>query len=63
MRDHLDECPDCARRDVWVRRSLLALQALPRIEPSADFRERLYERLAVPTGPAVRLQLASSTGR
>ena len=60
MRAHLDNCPRCATRDVWMRRSLLALQVLPRIEPSAGFRERLYERLAV---PAVRLELASSAAR
>jgi hypothetical protein len=46
MQDHLNTCADCATRDVWVRRSLLALQTLPQIEPSADFRERLYARLA-----------------
>jgi anti-sigma factor RsiW len=45
-REHLDECPVCARHDVQIRRSLMALQSLPMIEPSADFRDRLYERLA-----------------
>lgn len=45
-RAHLDECPVCARQDVRIRRSLMALQALPMIEPSAGFRDRLYERLA-----------------
>lgn len=45
-RAHLDECPACARQDVQIRRSLMALQALPMIEPSADFHDRLYERIA-----------------
>lgn len=45
-RAHLDECPVCARHDVRIRRSLMALQSLPMIEPSADFRDRLFERLA-----------------
>lgn len=45
-RAHLDECPVCACQDVQIRRSLMALQALPMIEPSAGFRHRLHERLA-----------------
>ena len=44
-RAHLDECPVCASHDVQIRRSLMALQALPMIEPSAGFRDRLYERI------------------
>jgi len=68
MQEHLYECKACATRDVWVRRSLLALQVLPSIELSAGFRERLYERLGVSLGeqltpPPARLQLASSRGR
>ena len=43
---HLDECDDCRRHDLRVRRSLLALQALREIEPSADFHRRLCDRLA-----------------
>jgi len=45
-RAHLDECPDCAAHDVRIRRSLLALQALPTIEVSDHFHERLCERLS-----------------
>jgi hypothetical protein len=64
MQEHLYQCPTCATRDVWVRRSLLALQVLPSIEPSAHFHERLYERLGEPlTLPTARLQLANSRGR
>lgn len=56
MHAHLEMCPDCAMRDVRVRRSLLALQVLRTIEPSADFRRRLYERLAqeLPELPVTR---------
>lgn len=50
MRTHGDDCPACSRLDVQVRRSLLALQTLPTIEPSADFRERLHERLVLSQG-------------
>lgn len=64
MQEHLHECPACATRDVWIRRSLMALQVLPRIEPSAGFHERLYERLGEQLAPPMaRLQLASSRGR
>jgi anti-sigma factor RsiW len=45
-RAHLDECPACAHHDVLIRRSLLAVQALPMIEPSAGFHDRLCERLS-----------------
>ncbi len=56
MQAHLEMCPDCATRDVRVRRSLLALQVLRPVEPSADFRRRLYERLAqeLPELPVTR---------
>jgi hypothetical protein len=47
MRSHGDDCPACAALDVQVRRSLLALQTLPTIAPSADFRERLHKRLVL----------------
>ena len=60
MQEHVSGCPSCATRDVWMRRSLLALQALPSIEPSAGFRERLFERLAI---PPERLQLARFLAR
>ncbi len=45
-RAHLDECPACAAHDVRIRRSLLALQALPDIHVSDGFHERLCERLS-----------------
>jgi Putative zinc-finger len=42
---HIAECKDCARHDALVRRSLMLFRSLPRIEPSADFSERLASRL------------------
>ena len=42
---HVIECPACARHDTAVRRALLLARNLPAIEPSADFTERLHERL------------------
>ncbi len=42
---HLEICPACANHDVRIRRSLLALQALPSIAPSADFGKRLSDRI------------------
>lgn len=42
---HIAECKDCARHDALVRRSLMLFRSLPRIEPSADFSERLAGRL------------------
>lgn len=45
-RAHLDVCPTCAQQDVRIRRSLLALQALPTIEVSDGFHDRLCERLS-----------------
>jgi hypothetical protein len=45
MQRHIAECKSCARHDAAVRRSLLLFRNLPRIEPSADFSERLNARL------------------
>jgi anti-sigma factor RsiW len=43
---HLMACPVCRRQDVQIRRSLMALQALPIIVPSPGFQARLRERIA-----------------
>src|SRR5215213_5896341 len=43
MRRHLVACPKCATLDTRIRRSLLVVRNLPRIEPSADFFARLTE--------------------
>src|SRR2546428_7771191 len=42
---HLARCAGCRRYDTAVRRGVLALQAVERIEPSRDFRRRLDARL------------------
>jgi len=46
MQRHLAECSACAAMDARVRRSLMAIHALPLIEPSAEFTRRLDARLA-----------------
>src|SRR5687767_656151 len=45
MRRHLRACARCARHDTCVRRGLMLARNLPRIEPSADFMERLQARI------------------
>ena len=45
MQRHLRACPRCSRHDTTVRRGLLIVRNLPRIEPSPDFMARLNERL------------------
>jgi hypothetical protein len=45
MQRHLQACPRCSRHDTTVRRGLLIVRNLPRIEPSPDFMARLNERL------------------
>jgi hypothetical protein len=45
MQRHLQACPRCSRHDTTVRRGLLIVHNLPRIEPSPDFMARLNERL------------------
>jgi anti-sigma factor RsiW len=42
---HIAECEECAKHDAIVRRSLLLFRNLPRIEPSADFSEKLNVRI------------------
>lgn len=42
---HLLECEQCAEYDTTVRRALLVFRNLPTIQPSADFSERLNQRL------------------
>ena len=45
MEAHRAECAACGDYDARVRRSLLVVRNLPPIEVSADFSERLYQRL------------------
>jgi len=46
MHRHVQSCQRCARHDIAVRRGLLLVRNIPRIEPSADFMARLNERIA-----------------
>jgi hypothetical protein len=46
LQTHREACAPCARHDVAVRRSLLALQSLRTIAPSAGFHEHLMARIA-----------------
>lgn len=45
MQMHLTECPECARHDATIRRSLMLFRNLPRIEPSPDFSKNLERKL------------------
>jgi hypothetical protein len=67
MQMHLTECPECARHDATIRRSLMLFRSLPRIEPSPDFSQNLERKLreaklaetaAVRTGRTRRLGTA-----
>jgi hypothetical protein len=56
MHHHRAVCPRCSRHDTAIRRSLLLVRNLPRIEPSPDFIARLNERLAQ-LGPAAQVDI------
>jgi hypothetical protein len=45
MLRHIAECENFAKHDATIRRSLMLFRNLPRIEPSAEFSERLNSRL------------------
>jgi anti-sigma factor RsiW len=45
MQMHLTECPECAKHDATIRRSLMLFRSLPRIEPSSDFSQKLEKKL------------------
>ena len=47
MREHLGVCATCSRHDTLVRRSLLLVHNIKRVEVSPDFRARLEARLAM----------------
>jgi hypothetical protein len=48
MYEHRDVCDRCGRKDTAVRRGLLLIRSLPRVEPSRDFMARLEARLREP---------------
>lgn len=45
MQLHLAECVRCSRYDTAMRRGLMVLRSLPAVEPSADFLDRLNQKL------------------
>ena len=45
MRDHLDHCSRCARRDADIRRALLLIRNLPPPRVSDGFDDRLRDRI------------------
>jgi hypothetical protein len=45
MQRHVIECGRCSHHDTMVRRALLVVRNVPRIEPSPDFSERLHARI------------------
>jgi hypothetical protein len=54
MQRHLNECADCAKHDIAVRRALLVFRNLPAIQPSAGFQARLDARLGEVRRAALR---------
>lgn len=59
MRRHVRLCDRCSTLDVRIRRSLMVVRNLPRIEPSADFYARLSERLRVAPPPSASDRFSS----
>lgn len=53
LRAHVRGCPKCSRHDTVVRRSLLLVRNLPRIELSPDFQVRLEARLRLEPIPSI----------
>lgn len=45
MQRHVIECGRCSHHDTMVRRALLVVRNVPRIEPSPEFSERLHARI------------------
>jgi hypothetical protein len=72
MQRHIVECEACARHDTAVRRGLLIVRNLPRVEPSVDFAARLNAKLrklnhaemqaALVRGPGVGSFMAAAAG-
>ncbi len=54
-------CLECTRHDTRIRRSLLIVRNLPRIEPSADFRARLAGAILSPATRIAASELKAVT--
>lgn len=64
MQRHIAECASCARHDASIRRSLLVFRNLPAIQCSADFGERLSEKIrAVRAEPLAYARVGPSVAR
>src|SRR4051812_49589771 len=59
MREHLTRCLACARYDASVRHGV---RAFDEIEPSADFLDRLRERIAATAGQPMEPVTAGAAG-
>jgi hypothetical protein len=45
MQRHALECASCSRHDTMIRRALLVVRNMPRLEVSAGFSERLHSKI------------------
>ncbi len=45
MEMHIRSCESCAAHDARIRRALFLVRNIPRLEPTGDFRERLFNRI------------------
>lgn len=61
MYAHLAECTPCAAYDAKIRRALVLVRNLPRIEPSTHFVEQLGTRLAAIRQCPRTVQIGSAT--
>jgi anti-sigma factor RsiW len=73
MQAHMRSCRLCAAYDARIRRALFLVRNMPRLEPAADFQDRLFRRIekeqrrwttqksARPAGPSVGAFVASAT--
>ena len=60
MHRHVRSCYRCSRHDTAVRRGLLLVHNLPQIEPSADFMEKLADRIAALDTSSDDVELSSN---
>ena len=60
MHRHVRSCYRCSRHDTALRRGLLLVHNLPQIEPSADFMEKLADRIATMDAQGDDVELPSS---
>jgi hypothetical protein len=61
MQGHVTECAPCAELDARVRRSLMWVRSLPRVEPSAEFRHKLEAKLQACREEGLRVHEATGS--